>query len=69
MESIVRDIRHLMCLRDSCVTHVNHNQNKVGNSLANFFRLESRTVTWVGSRPVDSSELAKTDCMDNQGRS
>ena len=54
-----------MCLRDSCVTHVNHNQNKVGNSLANFFRLESRTVTWVGSRPVDSSELAKTDCMDN----
>ena len=37
-----------MIVHDSCVTHVNHNENKVGDILAKFATLE----------------LAKADCMD-----
>ncbi|KAI5022503.1 hypothetical protein ZWY2020_059233 [Hordeum vulgare] len=33
--SLVKEIRHLVSFRDSCVTHVNRNQNKVGDSVGN----------------------------------
>ena len=54
-----------MSLRDSCVTHRNYIQNKVVDSLAKFARLEGRTMTWIGSEPIDSLKLAKADCSDS----
>ncbi|VAH43766.1 hypothetical protein VPH35_027838 [Triticum aestivum] len=62
--SLVKEIRHLMSLRDSCITHINRMQNKVSDSLAKFARQEGRTMTWVGSGPSVSLELAEADCMD-----
>ncbi|XBJ21135.1 hypothetical protein VPH35_011838 [Triticum aestivum] len=62
--SLVKEIRHLMSLRDSCITHINRTQNKVSDSLAKFARQEGRTMTWVGSGPSVSLELAEADCMD-----
>lgn len=47
--SLIKEIRHLMCLRDSCITHVTRTQNRVSDSLANFAHSEGRTMTWLGS--------------------
>ena len=62
--SLIMEIRHLMSLRDSCITHINHSQNKVSDSLAKFARLEGRTMTWIGSGPSEALEFAVIDCMD-----
>lgn len=51
---IVREIKYLMGLCDSCITHVNRTQNKVSDSLARFARMEGRTMTWVGSATYDA---------------
>jgi ribonuclease HI len=61
--SIIKEIKYLMSLRESCITHVNHSQNKVSDSLAKFARIEGRTMTWVGSGPQETIELAAMDCM------
>uniref|UniRef100_A0A453SWV1 RNase H type-1 domain-containing protein n=2 Tax=Aegilops tauschii subsp. strangulata TaxID=200361 RepID=A0A453SWV1_AEGTS len=61
---LTKEIRYLMCLRDSCITHINRSQNKVSDSLAKFARLEGRTMTWIGSGPSQALEFAVIDCMD-----
>ena len=38
--SLIKEIRYLMSLRDSCITHIN-----CSDSLAKFARLEGRTMT------------------------
>ena len=43
--SLIKEIRYLMSLHDSCITHINRSQNKVSDSLAKFARLEGRTMT------------------------
>ena len=58
------EIRYLMSLRDSCITHVNRSQNKVSDSIAKFARLEGRTMTWLCSGPSVAMELATVDCMN-----
>ena len=55
--SLVMEIRHLMSLRDSCITHVDRSQNKVSDSIAKFARVGGRTMTWIGSGPSDAMEL------------
>ena len=60
--SIIKEIKYLMSLREVCITHVNRSQNKVSDSLANFARIEGRTMTWLGSGPHVSIELAAMDC-------
>ncbi|SPT16286.1 unnamed protein product [Triticum aestivum] len=62
--SLIKEIRYLMSIRDSCITHVNRSQNKVSDSIARFARLEGRTMTWIGSGPTAAMELATTDCMN-----
>ena len=60
--SMIKEIRYSMSLRESCITHVNRSRNKVSDSLANFARIEGRTMTWLGSGPHVSIELAAMDC-------
>ena len=60
--SLVKEIRYLLSLRESCITHLNRTQNQVSDSLANFTRTERRTMTWIGSRPPTSLELVTADC-------
>ena len=62
--SIIKEIKYLMSLREVCITHVNRSQNKVSDRLANFARIEGRTMTWLGSGHQESSELAAMDCMN-----
>ncbi|KAM3405479.1 hypothetical protein ACQJBY_008142 [Aegilops geniculata] len=60
--ALVKEIKHLMGLRKTSITHVSRAQNKVSNSLANFARVEGRTMTWLGSGPPEAIELNSFDC-------
>ncbi|KAM3391008.1 hypothetical protein ACQJBY_012570 [Aegilops geniculata] len=62
--SLIKEIRHLLSLRDSCITHVNRTQNNVSDSLAKFARGEGRTMTWLRSGPEVALSLAFDDCKD-----
>ena len=62
--SLIKEIRHLLSLRDSCITHVNRTQNNVSDSLAKLGRGEGRTITWLGSGPEVALSLAFDDCKD-----
>lgn len=62
--SLIKEIRYLISLHDYCITHINHSQNKVSDSLAKFARLESRTMTWTGSGPSEALEFAVIDYTD-----
>ena len=60
--SIVTEIRYLLSLRESCITHISRSQNRVSDSLANFARTKGRTMTWLGSGPEKTVQLAADDC-------
>ena len=45
--SLIKEIRYLLSLRESCITHINRSQNKVSDSLAKFAHLEGRTMSWI----------------------
>ena len=62
--SLIKETRHLLSLRDSCITHVNRSQNNVSDSLVKFARVEGRTMTWLSSGPDVSLVLALIDCED-----
>jgi ribonuclease HI len=61
---LVKEIRYLLSLRQSCITHVSRSQNKASDSLAAFGRAQGRTMTWIGSAPPDVLELVAMDCTD-----
>ncbi|KAI5010582.1 hypothetical protein ZWY2020_012719 [Hordeum vulgare] len=60
--SLVPEIKHLMSLRETSITHTSRQQNRVSNSLANFARSEARTMTWLGSVLAEALELNVCDC-------
>ena len=62
--SIVRDIKHLMGLRKTCISHIVRSQNKASDCLAKFARTQGRTLTWLGSGPNEVVEIASLDCKD-----
>ena len=49
---LIMEIRYFMSLRESCITHTNHSQNKVSLILGKFPCLEGKTMTWIGSGPL-----------------
>lgn len=61
---LVGEIKFLLNLRHSCITHVPRCQNKASDRLASFARLEGRTMTWVGSGPEDVVKIVLEDCKD-----
>ena len=62
--SIVREIKHLMGLRKTCISHIVRSQNKASDCLAKFARTEGRTMTWLGAGPVEVVEIASNHCKD-----
>ena len=62
--SLVNEIRLLFGLRQTCITHVSHAQNKASDSLARFARIEGRTMTWLGSGPEEVLGISLDDCKD-----
>ena len=62
--SLVGEIKFLLNLRHSCITHVPGCQNKASDRLASFARLEGRTMTWGGSGPEDVVKIVLEDCKD-----
>lgn len=62
--SIVKEIKHLMSLRQTCITHVSRSQNKASDMLASFARTHGRTMTWLGAGPSEVLEITSDDCKD-----
>ncbi|VAI49470.1 unnamed protein product [Triticum turgidum subsp. durum] len=62
--SIVREIKHLMGLRKTCISHIVRSQNKASDCLAKFARTQGRTLTWLGAGPDEVVEIAFYDCKD-----
>ena len=62
--SLVGEIKFLLNLRHSCITLVPRCQNKASDSLAKFATVEGRTITWLGSGPVETLEIVHDDCKD-----
>ncbi|KAM3214170.1 hypothetical protein ACQJBY_066545 [Aegilops geniculata] len=62
--SIVREIKYLLGLRKTCISHISRTQNKASDSLASFARTQGRTMTWLGAGPVEVVEIASNDCKD-----
>ena len=62
--ALVNEIRLLMSLRQTCITHVVRDQNKTSDSLARFARVEGRTMTWLGSGPDEVLGISLDDCKD-----
>ncbi|KAI5010288.1 hypothetical protein ZWY2020_012425 [Hordeum vulgare] len=60
--SLVKEIKYLLNLRRTSITHISRSQNKVSNFLVNFARLEGRTMTWLGSGPPEAIELNNAEC-------
>lgn len=60
--SLVGEIKHLMSLCTTCITHINRSQDCVSDFLASFARIESGTVVWLGSGPPEVVDLCKKDC-------
>lgn len=48
---LVKEIKHIMSIRETSITHIHRPQNKVSNCLAIFAGEEGRTMTWLGSGP------------------
>ena len=63
--SVVKEIRHLMGLRECCITHIYRTQNKVRHNLAKFARVEGTTMTWLSSGLDVPLALAFDDSKDN----
>lgn len=59
--SIVKEIKHFMSLRQTCITHVVRSRNKASYSLALFARSQGRTMTWLGAGPDELMEIVSLD--------
>lgn len=53
---LIREIKLMMSLRETSITHNHRSQNKVSDWLASFAREEGRTMTWVGFGPPGAVE-------------
>lgn len=62
--SLVKEIKFLRGLRETCVTHVSRSQNNASDCLASFARVERRTMTWLGSGPPRVLDVVQADCND-----
>ena len=61
---IVKEIKYLLSLRQTCISHIVRSQNKASDILAVFARSQGRTMTWLGAGPVEVVEIALNDCKD-----
>ena len=59
---LVREIRSLMALRNTCIAHVRRNNNIVSHTLAHYGRTSGRIVVWLGSGPDGIVELCNSEC-------
>lgn len=60
--SIVKEIKYLLSLRESCIIHIRRSQNNVSDCLAKFARIEDRTMTWIGSGRPSALEHVLANC-------
>ena len=59
---LVREIRSLMALRNTCIAHVRRNNNIVSHTLAHYGRTSGRIAVWLGSGPDGIVELCNSEC-------
>ncbi|KAM3354645.1 hypothetical protein ACQJBY_025391 [Aegilops geniculata] len=60
--SIVKEIKYLLSLGQTCISHIVRSQNKASDMLAVFARSQGRTMTWLGAGPDELMEIASDDC-------
>ena len=59
---LVREIRSLMALRNTCIAHVRRNNNIVSHTLAHYGRTSGRIAVWLGSGLDGIVELCNSEC-------
>ena len=59
---LIREIKLMMSLRETSITHIRRHENKFSNCLAIFAREEGRTMAWLGSGQPRTLDLASYDC-------
>ena len=62
---LVDEARRLMKEREFKLCLVAHKRNVVSHYLANFGRVEERTVVWLASGPGDVPILCTEDCPND----
>lgn len=63
--SLVAEIKYLLSLHKTCITHINRSKNIVSDYLANFARTENKIVIWLGSGPPEAVDVWKVDCNED----
>ncbi|XBJ27380.1 hypothetical protein VPH35_004650 [Triticum aestivum] len=58
---MITEAKRLLGERESSVAHISRRQNCVGHRLAEFGRVEARTVVWLKSGPANVPELCMED--------
>ena len=62
--SLVKEIKYLLSLRQTCITHVVRSQNKASDRLVMFARSQGRTMTWLGAGLDEVMNIVALDCKN-----
>jgi hypothetical protein len=60
--TIIEEIRTVLKVRQSCITHVKRCQNTSSHFMANFGRTNARTALWLASGPEDLASTCHRVC-------
>ena len=60
--SVVAEIKHLLRLRKTCITHINRSQNEVTHHSAILLDFDGGPVVWLGSGPPNAVDLCIAEC-------
>ncbi|KAI4984055.1 hypothetical protein ZWY2020_040908 [Hordeum vulgare] len=58
---VVAEVKRLMGERECRVAHISRLQNHISHLIANFGRLEDRTMVWIQSGPLDVPKVCRDE--------
>jgi hypothetical protein len=58
----IEEIKYLLKIRPTCVTHVSRIQNTSSHFMANYARTSNHTAVWLSSGPEGLADICDTDC-------
>jgi ribonuclease HI len=61
--SLIEEIKTLLKVRQTCITHVKRGQNISSHYMANYARTSSRTAVWLASGPDGLAGTFQTSCI------
>jgi hypothetical protein len=60
--SLIEELKTLLKVRQTCITHVRRGQNSSSHFLANYAREKAHTAVWFNSGPEGLAMLCDPDC-------